>query len=49
MTHQIRCVTRGGRERGLPCPFSKIEKMCPDFGGGGNALIVAIYGFKFVI
>ena len=25
---------RGGREGGsLPCPFSKIGKKCPDFGG----------------
>ena len=38
-TVSIRCVTRGGRGGGLPCPFSKIgkkcpnlEKKCPDFG-----------------
>ena len=23
---------RAGRERELPCPFSKIGKKCPDFG-----------------
>ena len=33
MTRQIRRVTRGGRKRGLPCPFSKFGKICPDFFG----------------
>ena len=27
---QPRCVTRGGRGGGLPCPFSKIGKRCPN-------------------
>ena len=25
-------VTRGGRRTGLPCPFSKIGKRCPNLG-----------------
>ena len=33
---------RGG---GLPSPFSKIGKTCPNFGK--NALIVAIFGLNF--
>ena len=28
----LRRVTRGGRGGGLPCPFSKIGKKCPNFG-----------------
>ena len=31
--------------RGLPCPFSKIGKKCPNFGE--NALIVVICGENF--
>ena len=26
-----RCATSGGEGGGLPCPFLKIEKKCPDF------------------
>ena len=29
-THLSR-VTRGGKGGGLPCPFSKIGKKCPNF------------------
>ena len=32
-----------GKARGLPCPFLKIEKKCPDFGEK-NALIVPSVG-----
>ena len=43
----FRHVTRGGRGRGLPCPFSKIAKKCPNLGtkspGGGHLWV------KFII
>ena len=28
-----RCLTRGGQGGGLSCPFPKIRKNCPNFGG----------------
>ena len=31
---------------GLPCPFLKIEKKCPDFGK--KALIVSILGLNLL-
>ena len=40
-----RRVTRGGRGVGLPCPFSKIGKNCPNFGG--NVVIAVIYWLNF--
>ena len=39
-------VTRGGRGNGLPCPFSKIGKRCPNLGK--NVLIAVIYRLKFL-
>ena len=33
-----------GKGGGLPCPFLKIEKKCPNFGK--NAQIVVIYGLN---
>ena len=43
----MRCATSEGRRerRGLPCPFSKIEKKQLDFGK--STLFVCIYGIKF--
>ena len=41
----FRHVTRGGKEGGgLTCPFSNIEKKCPNLGE--NAMTVVIYGLN---
>ena len=40
-----RRVTRWGRGRGLPCPFSKIGKKCPNLGK--NTLIAVFYRSNF--
>ena len=42
-------VTRGERRTGLPCPFSKIGKRCPNLGKKCLDCVICVLNFSFKV